>query len=261
MNKKNINELKKFGYTLLTDIVNDFWISKLSNALDKAFLKHKKLQEKNSNEIKSHGVALHVLVSDDTFIDFLKHLQNEKLFNFFEENFFKSKCILNSFSGLNNLPNNKNFSSVIHRDLRFYSGKFPMMLNCLFMIDDFTKENGATYLLPFSHLKEQKPSDEEFFNEAIQVTGKKGDMIVFNSNLWHCSAPNSTSKDRKAIPMTLSKSFMKQLLDYPRALGYDKIDSYDTDLQQLLGYHSRVPASLEEWYQPEHKRFYKKGQD
>jgi hypothetical protein len=28
-----------------------------------------------------------------------------------------------------------------------------------------------------------------------------------------------------------------------------------------LGYHSRVPASLDEWYQPEDKRFYKKNQD
>lgn len=54
---------------------------------------------------------------------------------------------------------------------------------------------------------------------------------------------------------------MKQLLDYPRAIGYDKIDQFNPKLQQLLGYHSRVPASLNEWYQPEDKRFYKKNQD
>jgi len=54
---------------------------------------------------------------------------------------------------------------------------------------------------------------------------------------------------------------MKQLLDYPRAIGYDKMDSFDLELQQLLGYHSRVPASLNEWYQPEINRFYKKDQD
>jgi hypothetical protein len=32
-------------------------------------------------------------------------------------------------------------------------------------------------------------------------------------------------------------------------------------MQQFLGYHSRVPASLNEWYQPEDKRYYKKNQD
>jgi ectoine hydroxylase-related dioxygenase (phytanoyl-CoA dioxygenase family) len=86
-------------------------------------------------------------------------------------------------------------------------------------------------------------------------------MLIFNSNVWHSSAPNKTQDHRRAIPITLSKSFMKQLLDYPRAIGYDKMDEFDLELQQLLGYHSRVPASLNEWYQPEDKRFYKKNQD
>ena len=54
---------------------------------------------------------------------------------------------------------------------------------------------------------------------------------------------------------------MKQLLDYPRALGYDKMDSFTYEMQQFLGYHSRVPSSLNEWYQPEENRFYKKYQD
>jgi ectoine hydroxylase-related dioxygenase (phytanoyl-CoA dioxygenase family) len=39
------------------------------------------------------------------------------------------------------------------------------------------------------------------------------------------------------------------------------MDNFSLELQQLLGYHSRVPASLDEWYQPEDKRFYKKNQD
>jgi len=86
-------------------------------------------------------------------------------------------------------------------------------------------------------------------------------LLIFDSNVWHSSAPNKTNKGRKAIPITISRSFLKQLLDYPRTIGYDKIDKFSYELQQLLGYHSRVPASLDEWYQPEDKRFYKKNQD
>ena len=86
-------------------------------------------------------------------------------------------------------------------------------------------------------------------------------MLVFNANVWHSSAPNITQYHRRAIPITVSKSFMKQLLDYPRAIGYDKIDEFTPELQQLLGYHSRVPASLDEWYQPEKNICYKKDQD
>jgi len=129
------------------------------------------------------------------------------------------------------------------------------------MIDDFTIENGGTYLLPKSHLEERKPTDEEFFANAIQAVGNAGDILIFNANVWHAAAPNTTQKGRKAIPFTISKSFMKQLLDYPRAIGYDKIHTFTEDMQQFLGYHSRVPASLNEWYQPEENRFYKKNQD
>jgi ectoine hydroxylase-related dioxygenase (phytanoyl-CoA dioxygenase family) len=261
MKTENIIELKEQGYTIIRNLVNENWLNLVRHGLDKAFLDHKQTQVKNGNDTQTDGVALHVLLSDPLFITFLKELQNKKFFTFLSESFFKSKCIINSFSGLDNLPNQPNFSAMVHRDLRFYSGDLPIMLNCLLMVDDFTIENGGTYLLPYSHLEKRKPSDEEFFKKSIQAVGNKGDMLIFNSNVWHSSAPNKTKDHRRSIPITVSKSFMKQLLDYPRAIGYDRMDDFDSDLQQLLGYHSRVPASLDEWYQPENKRFYKKDQD
>jgi ectoine hydroxylase-related dioxygenase (phytanoyl-CoA dioxygenase family) len=261
MTQENYIELNKQGYTIIQNLVNENWLNILREAIDEAFIEHRNTQLINNNDIKTGGVALHVLLSNPIFISFLEELQNKGFFNFLSESFFKSNCIINSFSALDNLPNQPNFSAIIHRDLRFYSGEFPIMLNCLLMVDDFTIENGGTYLLPYSHLEERKPSDEEFFQKAIQAVGEKGDMIIFNANMWHSSAPNTTQDHRRAIPITVSRSFMKQLLDYPRAIGYDKMDNFSIELQQLLGYHSRVPASLNEWYQPEDKRFYKKNQD
>jgi ectoine hydroxylase-related dioxygenase (phytanoyl-CoA dioxygenase family) len=261
MTSSQSQELKDQGYTIIQNQIGEKWVSILSNEMDKAFLEHRNIQLTNKNDINSNGVALHVLLSNPIFIEFLQTLLENQFIQSLQDNFFYSKCILNSFSALNNLPNQPNFSAIVHRDLRFYSGDFPIMLNCLIMIDDFTVENGGTYLLTGSHLEEKKPSDEEFFQNAIQATGKKGDILIFNANVWHSSAPNTTQENRRAIPFTISKSFMKQLLDYPRALGYDKMDSFTYEMQQFLGYHSRVPASLNEWYQPEDKRYYKKNQD
>ena len=261
MTEQEVLLLKNKGYVILRNKVTSEWIPKLSKGIDNAFIEHRKTQIKNNNDIKTSGVALHALLSDKVFIDFLGHLIDIGFINELKDGYFKSNCILNSLSALDNLPNQPNFSSLIHRDLRFYSHNLPVMVNCLFMVDDFTIENGGTYLLPYSHLKEEKPTDEYFFNNAVQVVGKKGDLLVFDSNVWHSSAPNTTKSSRKAIPITISRSFMKQLLDYPRAIGYDKMNQFNPKLQQLLGYHSRVPASLDEWYQPEDKRFYKKNQD
>ncbi len=261
MTTQQIIELQEQGFTVIPNKVSPEWLEVLSTEMDKAFAQHRAIQIANGNDITSDGVALHALLSSDSFIDFLYTLLNNGFIKSLQDTFFRSKCILNSFSALNNLPNQPNFSAVVHRDLRFYSGDFPIMLNCLIMVDDFTIDNGGTYLLPQSHLEERKPSDEEFFAKAIQATGKAGDILVFNANVWHASAPNGTQSDRRAIPFTISKSFMKQLLDYPRAIGYDRMQTFTEEMQQLLGYHSRVPASLDEWYQPEENRYYKKNQD
>ena len=261
MKKEQKKELKEIGFTIIRNQVNSKWIEILSNSMKLAFSQHRDIQIKSGNERDTEGVALHAILSSDSFIDFLYTLLDDGFVKSLEDNFFHSKCILNSFSALNNIPSKTNFSSIVHRDLRFYSNGFSMMLNCLVMIDDFTIENGATYLLPYSHLEERKPSEDEFFEKSIQVVGKSGDILIFDSNVWHASAPNKTKFDRKAIPFTVSKSFMKQLLDYPRALGYDRINDFTHEMQQFLGYHSRVPASLDEWYRPEKDRFYKKNQD
>ena len=261
MKQVDIVQLKEKGITILDGVLSVEWLDKLTDAIDESFITHRNTQIANGNDIKTEGVALHVLLSDPVFVKLLEHLLDIGLIQNLRENFFGANCILNSLSALNNVPNQPNFSSIVHRDLRFYSGQFPAMLNCLIMIDDFTIENGGTYLLPHSHLKIDKPTNEIFFDTAIQAVGKRGSILIFDSNVWHASALNITNDQRRAIPLTICRSFMKQLLDYPRALGYDKMNSFSKELQQFLGYHSRVPASLDEWYQPEDKRFYKRNQD
>ena len=255
------HDLKDNGFAFLRGYVESEWIKKLTDAMNVSFEVHRRLQSDLGSEIKTEGVALYALLTSEVYIDFLSYILEKGFFDLLSREFFDAPCILNSFSALNNIPNAPNFASKIHRDLRFYSGSFPVMLNCLLMVDDFTENNGATYILPKSHLIKDSPSAEEFFLKCIQTTGQSGDILVFNSNMWHAAAPNKSTFGRRAIPFTVSRSFLKQLVDYPRALGYERMKDFSSNLQQILGYHSRVPANLEEWYMPHDLRFYKKNQD
>lgn len=255
-------QLKHEGYCIIPNVMNDIVVSRLNAALDYSFEKHRQIQIKNGNDIVTDGVALHILLDHPVFLRFLEMLLFDMgICEFLENSYFKSRFILNSMSGLNNLPKQPNFSSIVHRDLRFYTGEIPVMINVLVMLDDFTHDNGPTLLLPQSHLDESKPTDEFFHNNAIQALGKAGDILIFNANIWHASSLNISDKGRRAIPITFTKSLIKQLLDYPRALGYDRMETFSEEMQQILGYHARVPANLDEWYQPFDKRFYKKNQD
>jgi len=83
---------------------------------------------------------------------------------------------------------------------------------------------------------------------------------MFDSNLWHAAGINRSDRPRRALTLAFTRPFMKQQLDYPRALGYARREALSPTLRQLLGYNARVPASLDEWYQPPDKRLYKREQ-
>lgn len=251
-------ELEELGFYVYRGKVSDVLLDSLRASLDRAFSEHKIIQEKNGSEVTEGGVALHAIVTVPELVDFLGELKHLGILKEIEENYFGSKFILNSFSALSNVPNQNTFSAEVHRDIRFYSGNLNLMINCLVMLDDFTRENGATWILPRSHLTKEKPDNDQFFANAIQVTGRAGDIVIWNSNIFHCSGKNITDKVRRALPIVFCKSSLKQLLDYPRAFGSKE---FSAEIRQLLGYDSRVPSSLDEWYQPKEKRFYRPNQD
>jgi ectoine hydroxylase-related dioxygenase (phytanoyl-CoA dioxygenase family) len=256
MNKES---LQIQGYCKFQDAIHPNWIIRINEALPDIFKEHERIRVKNNNPIRSEGVAMNVLVGNEIFIEFLQELVDLKIINWIEENYFKEKCILNSFTALSNIPGeNQVFHKKIHRDIRGFSSDIPLMLNMLIMLDDFTVENGATLVLPGSHLKESAPTDEEFNLGSIAITGCAGDIIIWNSNLFHASGINTTQQVRRALPITLSLPYYKQLLDYPRAIGYEKSSLFNDDIRKLLGYDSRIPANINEWYAPIDQLLYKK---
>jgi ectoine hydroxylase-related dioxygenase (phytanoyl-CoA dioxygenase family) len=125
------------------------------------------------------------------------------------------------------------------------------------MLDDFTPENGATWLMHRGHEWPHKPTDEEFDDYKFQIIGKAGTMFVWNSNLWHRAGENKTDKPRRSVTPEFSKPFMKQGFDYPKVLPVPK-SAY---LRQVLGFNALVPASLNDWYQPRESRLYKDDQE
>ena len=97
-NKINAVMLREEGYCILKNVANEDWVSRLTAALEKAFDEHRKIQVKNGNDIVTGGVALHVLLSDPVFLDFLKHLFDIGFIEEAREHFFRSKFILNSMN-------------------------------------------------------------------------------------------------------------------------------------------------------------------
>jgi len=70
--------------------------------------------------------------------------------------------------------------------------------NSIWLLDDFTKANGATRLVPKSHLRGKMP--EEVMEDPLQshpdeilLEAPAGTVMVFNSHLWHGGTINHTA--------------------------------------------------------------------
>lgn len=259
--KNSKMDLEQKGYTVIPGFIDDDFIGQLCQSISSSYKLCRDIQENNGIDAVTNGTLHHLLATGDTvYLDLMEKVCESSLFTFIRD-YFSGNFIINSYGGVINLPDNPSYVSNVHRDIRFFSGDFPLMLNMLIMLDDFTLENGATYVLAGSHKNPGKPVDADFYAESDRVIGKSGDILFFNSNLWHAAGINKTQEPRRAITISFTKPFMKQQLDYPRSVGYEKVETLSPKLQQIIGFFSRTPSTLYEWYQKPEKRFYRPGQD
>ena len=250
------SQMETTGWFLFEDVVDPALVKELIADLEQAYEIRRPIQIKNGVDANTEGTAHHLLADGKSFVEFLKRAYlDEYLKSYFEGNY-----ILNAYGGNLNLKKNFTYASNVHRDVRTYKREIKFLLNIIVMLDDFTLDNGATYLLGGSHLRQEKPSDDEFFTRAGRAVGKSGSIVFWDSNIWHAAGENKTELPRRSLSLIYSKPFMKQQFDYPRSVGYENIEALPEKFRQIVGYNARVPATLDEWYQPPEKRFYKKDQ-
>ena len=95
--------------------------------------------------------------------------------------------------------------------------------NTVWMLDDFTEENGAIRMIPGSHrwcqLPQQALGDPQAPHpEERLITGKAGTVVVMNAHMWHGGTANRTPKPRCAMHAFYARwdkpqqQYQKQLL-------------------------------------------------
>ncbi len=248
--------LARDGWALAPDGVPDGLLARLRTDLQAAYAAQRPLQIRNGVGDGTDGTVHHLPLAGGSFLEFLEGGFCGELL----DAFFGGPYILNTFGGVLNQPHDLSYVGRVHRDLRSFSGELALMAQLIVMLDDFTEDNGATFLLTGSHRMASAPSDDVFFRDAVRAVAPAGSIVMFNSNMWHAAGSNRSASPRRALTLAFTKPFVKPQLDYPRALGYDRAASLPPVLRQVLGYNARVPESLDEWYQPPERRRYRRDQ-
>ena len=89
---------------------------------------------------------------------------------------------------------------------------WPAKANSIWLLDDFTDENGATEVVPGSHKSSAKPTLEDDKNiKYIKVVAPRGSVIFTHGNLWHRAGRNQSSKPRIGLLCSFAASYMKEI--------------------------------------------------
>ena len=117
-----------------------------------------------------------------------------------------------------------------------------LAMNVMWMLVDFTQDNGATRLVPGSHLVQaEPPHDREV--ATIAGVGAAGTALVFDGRIWHGTGANITADEyRYGVLTYFCRPWMRPQENYTLSTHPDVHTKLDDKLKMLLSF--RVWRSL-----------------
>jgi ectoine hydroxylase-related dioxygenase (phytanoyl-CoA dioxygenase family) len=118
------------------------------------------------------------------------------------------------------------------------------MINCMWAVDQFTAENGATNVVPGSHkwervglLPERQPLPEEITQGIMPA----GSVLIYFGSLLHCGGANKTARPRAGVVLSYCQGWLRQSENQYLAVPQALAKTLPERLQRLLGYFVHEP--------------------
>ena len=129
-------------------------------------------------------------------------------------------------------------SQILHRDRGVWGGYIPRKIETQFStvwaINDFTKENGATQVVPGSHKwhKDREPLPEEIAYAEM----KAGSVFIYTGSVLHGGGTNVTEKPRLGVFLHYAPSWLRQEENQYLSCPPEVAKDFSPELRSLIGY-------------------------
>jgi len=145
-------------------------------------------------------------------------------------------CLVSSLSSISIDPEER--AQPIHADdqlLPLQKPHVPTVCNTMWALTDFTEANGATRIIPGSHLRDHSP---EFGSrhESIAAEMPRGSVLVWHGSLWHGGGANRTGRRRIGIAMNYCAGWIRQQENQQLGIPREIASRFSDRLKELVGY-------------------------
>ncbi|MFN2427835.1 MAG: phytanoyl-CoA dioxygenase family protein [Candidatus Binatia bacterium] len=152
------------------------------------------------------------------------------------ERVLDSGCLVSSLSSIGIDPGE--IAQPIHADDQLIPIAKPhvaTVCNTMWAITDFTELNGATRIIPGSHLRDRSPTYLKHY-DSIAAEMPRGSVLVWHGSLWHGGGSNLTDTRRVGIAMNYCAGFMRQQENQQLGIPAEVVRDFSPRLQELCGF-------------------------
>jgi ectoine hydroxylase-related dioxygenase (phytanoyl-CoA dioxygenase family) len=240
-----ITELNQNGFALIPDLISDVECDKYKELLESDYKKYSKFYNckatVSKGELADKSGEKVVYNLHNKHISWFKLFEEEEVVSILDmvlkDGSYKNKEPYYLYNISARCPRKGFPGQQLHLDSRLPGVNYPLVVNVLWLLDDFTMENGATRVIPGSHKLMSYPVDKKVFEEEIYITGKKGSAIIFNANLYHGGMENTTDKTRWAVVLGYARWFIKPTFDFMQNTPSSIFNQLNNKQKELLGFN------------------------
>jgi ectoine hydroxylase-related dioxygenase (phytanoyl-CoA dioxygenase family) len=145
-------------------------------------------------------------------------------------------CLVSSLSSIAIDPGES--AQPIHADdqlIPLTKPHVPTVCNTMWALTDFTEANGATRIIPGSHLRDHSPDFGAPY-DSIAAEMPAGSVLVWHGSLWHGGGANTTDERRVGIAMNYCAGWIRQQENQQLGIPRDVAAGFSRRLRQLCGY-------------------------
>ena len=127
----------------------------------------------------------------------------------------------------------------LHADQNWTPAPFPahnQIATFCWACDKFTKERGATKVIPKSHLRRRHPTPQETAEErgVISTACPAGSIVLWDGAVWHDSGSRTVDGERVVLHINFSRLAMRPVENYD-FLGEDWLAGKPYEMRVILG--------------------------
>ena len=147
--------------------------------------------------------------------------------------------LLSMLQVINILPGEQ--AQMLHTDDAFYPLPRPrkaLGAATIWAIDDFTADNGATDIIPGSHLWGEEAPDPA---DRRPVVMPAGSCVFLLGTLWHGGGANRSDRPRLAVTAQYCEPWVRPQEAFTLSMTRDTVRAVSEDIRRMLGYSIHPP--------------------